>query len=309
MRNEFFKTLLEEARKEPRLHLLTGDLGFNCIEPFRDALPEQFSNMGICEGAMVGAAAGMALAGLKPFAYSIGTFMTMRCLEQIRDDICVQNADVKIVGVGGGCAYGIHGPTHHAIEDLALMRSLAGMAVLAPADPVEVRLAVRALVKHQGGAYLRIGKTGEPILHKNDPHFEIGKGIVMQEGKDLTFIGAGLMVGHALKAAAALAKDGFSVGVISMHTIQPLDQDVVLRTARATGALITVEEHVRTGGLGSAVSEVLADAGLGIRFQRLSLPDTLQYLPGSQSFLHDKFGLSPEKIAESARALLKRPKS
>src|SRR5437879_9322206 len=194
MRTAFIQTLNELADRDPRVCLVVGDLGFSVIEEFATKPPDQFGNAGVAEQNMIGLAAGMALTGKIVFTYSIGNFGTLRCLEQIRNDVCYHRANVKVVAVGGGLAYGNLGVTHHASEDVAIMRALPNMTVVTPGDPVEARLATRAVVAHGGPCYLRRGKTGEPVVHAEEPAFELGRAITMREGSDLTLIASGGML-------------------------------------------------------------------------------------------------------------------
>src|SRR6266403_2240554 len=194
MRGAFFGALTELAERDERIHLVVGDLGFGAVEPFASRFPDRFLNAGVAEQNMTGVAAGLALCGKVVFTYSIGNFPTLRCLEQIRNDVCYHQANVKIVAVGGGLAYGSLGMTHHATEDLAILRSLPGLKVVAPGDPVETRLAVRALVADPSPCYLRLGRAGEPALHAGDIDFAIGRAITVREGSDATLISTGGML-------------------------------------------------------------------------------------------------------------------
>jgi transketolase len=305
MRTAFIETLFELAKQDERIVLLTGDLGFSVIEPFMQALPKQFVNAGVAEQNMTGMAAGMALSGKIVFTYSIGNFPTLRCLEHVRNDICYHNANVKVVCVGGGFCYGAAGATHHATEDLGIMRMLPGMTVIAPADPVEARHATRAVVSRAGPCYLRLGKAGEPVVHESDIDFQVGKAIRVREGEDLTLIAIGGMLRFTLEAANRLATTGLHARVLSMHTLKPLDREAVLAAARETGAIFTVEEHSMTGGLGSAVAEVLAESGQPVPiFRRLGLPGVFSSRVGTQQYMLEQHGLSAEGIAHSVATLV-----
>ena len=305
MRTAFIQTLFELARQDERVVLLTGDLGFSVIEPFMQALPQQFVNAGVAEQNMTGMAAGMALSGKIVFTYSIGNFPTLRCLEHIRNDVCYHNANVKVVCVGGGFCYGAAGATHHATEDLGIMRMLPGMTVIAPADPVEARHATRAVVNHVGPCYLRLGKAGELIVHQSDIDFQIGKAIRVREGDDLTLISTGGMLRSVLEAADHLSANGIHARVLSMHTLKPLDTGAVLGAARETSAIFTIEEHSIVGGLGGAVAEVLAESGQPLPFfKRLGLPSAFAPRVGTQQYMLEQHGLSAEGIVHSVRALV-----
>jgi transketolase len=305
MRTAFIQELFELAKRDERIVLLTGDLGFSVIEPFMQALPKQFVNVGVAEQNMTGMAAGMALSGKIAFTYSIGNFPTLRCLEHIRNDVCYHNANVKVVCVGGGFCYGAAGATHHATEDLGIMRMLPEMTVIAPADPVEARYATRAVVNHAGPCYLRLGKAGEPVLHQSDVGFQIGKAIRVREGDEVTLISIGGMLRFVLEAADRLSENGIHARVLSMHTLKPLDTESVLTAARESSAIFTIEEHSILGGLGSAVAEVLAESGRPLPlFKRLGLPSAFSSRVGTQQYMLEQHRLSPDGIFHTVKALV-----
>ena len=258
MRNTFVNTLCELAEQDERVWLLCGDLGYSVLERFATRYPNRYINVGVAEQNMVGVAAGLALSGKVVFTYSIANFPVMRCLEQIRNDVCYHNLNVKTVAVGAGLPYGTHGYTHHGVEDIAVMRAFPNMTVVAPGDPVETKLATAALLAHDGPGYLRLGKGGEPTIHQVDPGFQIGRALSLREGDDATIIATGAILAEAARAVDLLAEQGIHAGLLSMPTIQPLDTEAVLRAAR-TPLIVTVEEHRPVGGLGSAVAETLAD--------------------------------------------------
>ncbi len=305
MRTAFFASLLEMAEQDSRVFLTVGDLGFSVIEPFLARFPDRFLNTGIAEQNMTGVAAGLALSGKVVFTYSIANFPTLRCLEQIRNDVCYHNADVKIVAVGGGFSYGSLGMSHHATEDIAIMRALPRMTVVAPGDPLEAFGAVRALVNTPGPAYLRLGKTGEAKLHGPDFRFELGKAFQLRDGGDATLVATGGMLQTAIDVAEQLDRRGIRVRVLSMPTIKPLDVDAILCAARETAALVTLEEHSIIGGLGSAVAETLMDEGAGaIPLKRLGLPSAFASRAGSQEYLRAVNGLSEDAICATVEAFL-----
>jgi transketolase len=300
MRNAFLKELFELAKRDERIVLIVGDLGFGVVNLFMEQLPRQFLNAGVAEQNMTGMAAGMALSGKIAYTYSIGNFPTMRCLEHVRNDVCYHNANVKIVTVGGGFAYGAMGATHHAIEDLAVMRALPGMTVVAPGDPVEAQAATRAITEYHGPCYLRLGKAGEPIVHQSEIHFKLGKAIRMREGRDATLISTGGILQTAVRTAQRLAEEGIETRLLSMHTLKPLDIEAVLAAARETHAIFTLEEHSILGGLGSAVAEVLAEADIRkIPFKRIGVPPAFSPHIGSQEYMQERHGLTPEAIAKT----------
>ena len=305
MRTAFIRALTDLARQDRRITLVTGDMGFGVVEKFAQAYPDQFLNVGVAEQNMTGVAVGMALSGRIVFTYSIGNFPTLRCLEQIRNDVCYHEANVKVVTVGGGFAYGGLGMSHHATEDLAVMRALPNMVVVAPGDPVETDAATRAVAVGRGPSYLRLGRAGERAVHLAPLRFELGKAIVVREGGDLTLISTGGMLERAVRVAEQLEADGPRVRVLSMHTVKPLDTEAVVRAARDTAAVVTLEEHSAIGGLGSAVAEVLAESQIPhVRFRRLALPSAFATTVGSQDYLRDAYGLSERAILAELRGVL-----
>jgi transketolase len=305
MRTAFFKTLLEIAETDPRINLVVGDLGFGVVEPFVQRFPDRFLNVGVAEQNMTGVAAGMALSGKTVFTYSIANFPTLRCLEQIRNDICYHRADVKIVAVGGGFMYGALGMTHHATEDLAIMRALPEMTVVAPGDPLEAAHATRALAATPGPAYLRLGRAGEPAVHQGPIDFRIGRAIMLRDGADLTLIASGGMLDITVKAADRLESHGVRTRVLSMHTVKPLDEQAILSAADETGAVVTIEEHSILGGLGGAAAEVLAESGISpLRFKRIGLPSEFADDVGGQNYLRTRYGLTEPAIVQEVLSLL-----
>ncbi|RLC93111.1 MAG: transketolase [Chloroflexi bacterium] len=303
MRAGFVRALIDSARQDERIFLLVGDVGYNLVEPFVEEFPDRFVNVGIAEQNMIGIAAGLALSGKIVFVYSLGNFPTIRCLEQIRNDVCYHNCNVNIVASGGGLAYGSLGSTHHATEDLATMRALPNMTVVAPGDPAESELATRAMVDWPGPCYLRLAKTGEPLVHKTSPDFQIGRAIQVRSGDDVTMITTGGVLYNATCAAERLAESGIQARLLSMHTLKPLDVEAVLAAARQTGALVAIEEHSRIGGLGSAVAEVLAESGIPVRFRQIAIGDEFCSVVGSQACLQEAYSLSIDGIAREVQLL------
>lgn len=307
MRTAFIETLFTLAKNDDRIVLITGDLGFRVVTPFMEHLPQQFVNAGVAEQNMTGMAAGMAFSGKIVFTYSIANFPTLRCLEHIRNDVCYPNANVKIVAIGGGFAYGAMGITHHAVEDLGVMRMLPDMVIVAPGDPVETRKATRAVYEHNGPCYLRLGKAGEPTVHKTDIEFRLGKAIKLREGKDVTLISTGAMLQTAIRVGEQMETMGLSMRILSMHTLKPLDEQAVIDAACETRAIATLEEHSIIGGLGSAVAEVLAEKeDIKVPFKRIGLPSSFSTHVGSQEYLRLQHGLTDESIIKSLLLLLKK---
>ncbi len=301
MRGAFVRTLLELADADPRVWLLTGDLGFSVLEPFAERFPERYVNVGVAEQNMLGVAAGLAHGGNIVFVYSIANFPTLRCLEQIRNDVCYHALPVRIVSVGGGLSYGAAGYTHHGVEDLAILRALPGLAVLAPGDPHETVALTRALGALPGPAYLRLGKAGEPEVHREPPRLELGRALRVREGSDVTLIATGGQLHASVQAAEALAAEGVSARVLSMHTVKPLDEAAIREAALETRAILSVEEHSELGGLGSAIADVLATMReRRAVFGKFALPDQHLDVIGSQRHLLASLGT----IAARARALL-----
>jgi transketolase len=308
MRTAFIETLFELARRDERITLVVGDLGFGVVTRFMQELPKQFVNAGVAEQNMTGLAAGMALSGKIALTYSIANFPVIRCLEQIRNDVCYQNANVKIVTVGGGMAYGSLGVTHHATEDIAVMRALPNMLVVAPNDPVETRLATEAIVAHDGPCYLRLGRAGEATVHTSDIEFQLGKAITVLEGDDLTLIVTGGLLHNTLQVAEILAQQGIKARVLSMHTVKPLDSEAVLAAARETKAIFTIEEHSVVGGLGGAVAELLMEeCEYPVRFKRIGLRDQFSSKIGDQDYLRAQYGLDPFGILSTVEEIWKSP--
>jgi len=297
VRTTFFSVLTAAAEANPDLVLITGDLGFGVVEPFVAAVPGQFINAGVAEQNMTGMAAGIALAGGKVFTYSIANFPTLRCLEQIRNDVAYHQADVTVVAVGGGLAYGALGMSHHATEDLAIMRSIPGMAVAAPGDPVETEAVMADLLRHGGPAYLRLGKAGEATIHDEMPEMSRGQLVHMRAGTDVCILSTGGILPVARDAADLLADSGVSASLVSVPWLSPLDEEGLRRLALQHELLVTVEEHSVNGGLGGAVAEVASGIG-GAPLLRLGLPHRFSSVVGDQEFLRAAHGLTPAGVAE-----------
>ena len=296
MRDTFVRTLIDEAKKNKNIELVTGDLGFGVLKPFWEQLPDQFTNAGIAEQNMTSLAAGMALEGKTVVTYSIGNFPTLRALEQIRNDCAYHNADVKIVCVGGGFVYGSLGMSHHATEDIAVMRALPDVTVLCPGDLVEAECATRAMLKHSGTCYLRLGRGGEKRIHNKINYFEIGRAINLRSGSDIAVFSTGAILDEIVGAVEILEKAGIYPTVYSFPTVKPIDRDTITAVAATHKLIFTVEEHNIVGGFGSAVAEVVAEAG-GARLIRIGIDDRYSTEVGSQKYLRDRYGVSASKIA------------
>jgi transketolase len=305
MRNAFADELTQLAQHDQRLILLSGDIGNKLFDKFRDIDDSRFYNCGIAEANMMGVAAGMALSGLRPFLYTITPFATTRCFEQIRIDVCYHKAPVVIVGTGSGLSYAELGPTHHSLEDIAILRTLPGMCVLAPCDSTELRLALRAALENTSPTYIRIGKKGEADIYSTPPKFKIGEVIIVRPGNDVALLCAGNMMSETLKAADVLAAKGISAEVVSFHTVKPLDESYLQSASSRFKLLVTVEEHSRIGGFGSAVSEWRALTNYAIRQISFGTNDEFMHEVGSQSYARKKYGLTAENIAARVVASLK----
>ena len=306
MRKIFNKELLKIAAERKNIYMILADIGYGEIEPFANTFPDRFINCGVAEQEMTGVACGVAMEGNTAITYSIANFPTLRCLEQVRNDVCYHNANVKIVIIGGGMAYGPLGVSHHSTEDLAIMRALPNLKVIAPCDIYEARSAVHAMLAYDGPVYYRCGYKGEKNLHSGPVNFEIGKALKLREGKDAAIIFTGTIGINALQAADELEKQGYSVKLISMHTVKPIDVAAILDAAE-TGCVVTVEEHNICGGMGSAVAEALMDNGAGnIRFRRMALPDVNVCKIGSEEWLRDQYGLGVKDIVDTVKGLVRK---
>ncbi|MDQ6699460.1 MAG: hypothetical protein M3Z36_04675, partial [Acidobacteriota bacterium] len=305
MRDRFVEALTELAENDPRITLVTGDLGFGVLTGFAERFPRQYLNAGVAEQNMTGIATGLALEGRIVFTYSIGNFPTLRCLEQIRNDACYHDANVKIVAIGGGFSYGPLGISHHATEDLSIMRALPNVTVVSPCDIWETVEATKALAARPGVAYLRLDKSAAPRSHHASESFELGKARVVRSGQDITLAATGGILGEVLQAADRLSQQGIACRVLSIHTIAPLDADSLARAARETGGIITVEEHTIHGGLGGAVAETLLELGaIPRKFLRIGLRAGFSSVVGSQQYLRTIYGIDAAAIAEAVSRCL-----
>lgn len=297
MRNAFIKELLEQASNNDKIQLITGDLGYGVLNDFWEKYPNKFINAGIAEQAMTGIAAGMALEGNTVFTYSIANFPTMRCLEQIRNDCAYHNANVKIVAVGGGLVYGAHGMTHHATEDLAIMRALPNVVVTAPADPVEAKYITREIIKHQGTCYMRLGRGGEKTIHSKElTNFKLGKAIQIEEGSKIAIFSTGAILDEAIEVRKSLESKNIECALYSFPTIKPLDTEIVRKYANTAELIVTIEEHNIIGGFGSAVAEIMAESKNNCKLLRIGLNDTYSSIVGSQAYLREMYGIDAKSI-------------
>ncbi len=298
---------LAEFGSDKNIVVVDADLsGSTMTKFFKDAYPERFFNTGIAEANMISSAAGMATCGKTVFASSFAIFAAIRAAEQIRNSVCYPALNVKIAATHAGISVGEDGATHQAIEDLAVMRAIPNLIVIQPVDANETRQAVKAIIDYKGPVYLRLGRLPVDNVNKEDYKFEIGKGVELADGKDLTIVATGLMVKSALDAKDLLAKEGISARVINIHTLKPIDKDILIKAAKETGALVTAEEHNIIGGLGSAVSEVLSE-NYPAPLERVGVEDKFGK-SGKPADLLQMYGLTPENIVKKAKAVLARKK-
>ncbi len=304
MRNAFAKEITALARQDERIVLLSADIGNRLFDDFKEKCPGRFYNCGVAEANMIGVAAGMALSGLRPVCYTITNFITYRCLEQIRIDLCYHHQPVVVVGTGAGLSYASLGYTHQSCEEMGMLRLLPGLAVVAPADSMEVRAGLRAALQQPGPVYMRIGKKGEPNVHESLPDFTIGRAISVREGADACILSAGTMLPVAIQAAELLAAQGISTQVASFHTIKPLDTGFLAKAFSKFKAVATVEEHSVLGGLGGAVAEWLSEqTAPQACLLRFGTRDEILHETYEQQSARKIFGLTPEHIAEGIQKL------
>lgn len=298
MRNAFAKQITKLAQQDERVVLLSGDIGNRLFDDFKAKCPGRFFNCGVAEANMIGVAAGMAMSGLRPFCYTITPFITYRCMEQIRVDVCYHDAPVVIVGTGSGLSYASLGATHHSCEEMGMLRLLPGLAVVAPADSHEVNGALEAALRHDHPVYIRIGKKGEPDVHASQPTFTLGKAIVLREGTDVALLSTGTVLPEALAAAELLAKAGINAQVASVHTVKPLDTELLTSLATSRKLIVTIEEHSILGGLGGSVAEWLAERPAPhARLVRCGTRDEFLHETGEQEHAREHYGLTGAAIA------------
>lgn len=306
MRDAFVRTLIEEAKKDKNIELITGDLGFGVLKPYWEMFPDQFTNAGIAEQNMTTVAAGMALEGKIVFTYSIGNFPTLRCIEQIRNDCAYHNAAVKIVCIGGGFVYGSLGMSHQATEDIAILRALPDVVVICPGDLVEAEEATKAIANMPGTCYLRLGRGGERRIHNRIDGFKVGKAIKIREIKGkgcVAVFSTGAILDDTTDACSALAEDGYGIIQYSFHTVKPIDTDVIKICSERCDYIVTVEEHNTIGGLAGAVAEVMAENGSKAKLVKVGLNDQYCIRVGNQKYLRTQYGLDKEGIIKRIKDL------
>ena len=305
MRDSFVRSVLELAKNDKNVELITGDLGFGVLRPLWEAVPDQFLDAGIAEQNMTAMAAGMALEGKTVFTYSIGNFPTLRCIEQIRNDCAYHDANVKIVCVGGGFVYGSLGMSHHATEDMAILRALPGVTVFTPGDPHEVEAIVPVMLNTPGTCYLRLGRGGEPCLHAGPiGDYTAPRALTLRPGTDVALLSAGGILTQTVAAAELLAEKGVRAEVVSFPCIKPIDREKLAELSGRFRHIVTVEEHSVVGGFGGAVCEVLAEMGAPCRVHRIGMEDVYSTIVGTQDYLRGAYRMDANAICERTLAWL-----
>jgi transketolase len=307
MRKACLDMVHELTRRDDRVLYVGSDPGAETLDSMRKEFPQRFLIEGIAEQNLIGMAAGLSMEGYIPYVNTIATFLTRRCFEQVAVDLCLHNLPVRLVGNGGGLVYAPLGPTHMAVEDIAIMRALPNMTVVAVADAPEMRRFMDRSLDWKGPIYIRVAKGGDPVVTRDEWGFEIGKAVAVREGRDVLFVSTGIMLGRAQTAADRLAADGISCGILHCPTVKPFDTAALMTHAGGVELVVTLEEHTRIGGLGSAVLETLSDSGKPMpRVTRLGIQDAWIHHYGSQDALMKDNGLDPEAIVDSVRGALRR---
>lgn len=303
MRSAYLETLYDLASHDKNVFALISDNGAIVYDNYRRDLPNQYINAGISEANMIGMAAGMASRGKIPFCYTIGAFLAYRAYEFILNDVCLQNQNVKMVGIGAGCSYSLLGPSHHTIYDLAVLRPLPNLTIFSPASPREVKNVVKSAYEISGPVYIRLGTNQEPEIYINDYFFEVGKGVELQKGTDITLISTGSIVTDVLMVAKQLEKESISTRVINIHTIKPFDREIVIKAAKETKKIVVVEEHSIYGGIGSSVAETIAEENLNVSFVRVGLMDFVHGY-GKHADIKKENGLGVAKMLHEVKKIL-----
>ncbi len=306
MRTGIIQVIHESMRKNKNIYFLTGDLGYSVLEEMEKEFPGRVIDIGVAEQNMVGIAAGLALSGNKVYIYSIIPFVTMRCYEQIRNDICYHNLDVTILGAGAGLSYGILSATHFALEDIAIIRPLLNISIFSPSDETEAILGMKHIVNSKVPTYVRIGKKSEPVIYEKPFAFIYGKGNVVKKGKDVVVFATGAILFNALAAAELLKKKNIDIAVVDIHTIKPLDTKIIRDMSKGKKLIVTVEEHSLYGGLGSAVAEIIAAEKNSAPLKIIAAHEKYPERIGSHDYLRSLYGLSTEKIAKQIESSFKK---
>lgn len=304
MRTTFINTLTQMAREDKRIMCVIGDTGFSVFEEFEREFGERFVNVGIAEQNFVSFGAGLAAMGMKPYLYNVVSFMTLRAAEQIMLDVCYQENPVVLIGVGGGFAYATAGPTHHALQDIAIMSVMPNMTVVCPGDPVEMKAVMLESLHYNKPLYIRIGRSVDPVVHVNPVAFKIGKAIKMNEGSDGTIFVTGVMLSEAVKLQKILLNQGIALALYSMPTVKPIDSGTVLECAKNGKPIFTIEEHSIIGGLGDTVARVLLDNQCYVPLKKFGIVDQFAPVTGTREYLDDLFGISAEKMAVAIKQIV-----
>ena len=298
MRSAYLETLYELAKKDERVYAIISDNGAIVYDDFKKAFPDRLLNAGIAEANMIGMAAGLANRGKIPFAYTIGAFLAYRAYEFILNDVCLQNKNVKMVGIGEGVSYSLLGSSHHTLYDMAVLRPIPNLTLLSPASPIEVKKAVKAAYEMEGPVYIRLGTNREKEIYHSEYNYVLGKGIEIKNGDDITIVSTGSIVSDAIEVANNLEKRNINARVINIHTIKPFDKDIILKAADETKIIFTIEEHSSIGGLGSAISEILAENGCNSKLIRFGFEDNFAIGYGKHEEVKKMNGLGIDNITE-----------
>ncbi|MBI4226623.1 transketolase [Candidatus Roizmanbacteria bacterium] len=297
MRTAIIEEIYNTMKENKNTYFLTGDLGYNALEKIEQSFSKRFINVGVAEQNMIGIATGLALSGKKVFVYSIIPFLLMRCYEQIRNDICFHDVDVTLLGIGSGLSYGILSSTHFALEDMAILRPLPNMSIFSPADETEAVLGIRYLRNFHQPVYIRIAGRKEPIVNSKPYHFKFGKGVVLQEGKDITIFSTGVIMDEVLKAAKLLKQiKNIKPTVVNIHTVKPLDEELIINRSKKSKVVFVIEEHGIIGGLGSAICELLSSQKLNVKILRIGVEDKHIKIVGTREYLRKILSLDADGI-------------
>jgi len=305
MRKTCLDLVYELAKTDPRIFFIGSDLGYETLKNFKNEMPDRFFMEGVSEANLVGISAGMALEGKIVYANTIATFLSRRCFEQIVLDMALHHVNVRLIANGGGVVYAPLGPTHLAIDDIAILRAVPNMTIVAPCDAEEMKRLMPQTVDYPGPMYIRLGKGGDPIVSSDRVPFKIGRAMPIREGKDALVVTTGITLGLALKAADLLAQEGIEITILHMPTIKPLDTATLLKYVRQTSVVVTVEEHTIIGGLGSAVAETILEANLDTvkNFKRIGIPDVFPAGYGSQETMMSKYGINVQNLCTTIKQL------
>jgi transketolase len=308
MRKTCLDMVYELAKRDPRIFFIGSDLGAGTVSQFHEEMPDRFLMEGVSEANVVGIAAGLAMEGKIPYVHTIATFLTRRCFEQIVLDLALHHVKVRLLGAGGGLVYAPLGPTHDAIDDVAILRAVPNMTIIAPADAEEMRQAMPLTVDHPGPVYVRMAKGSDPIVTADAPAFAVGRARPMRRGRDALIVTTGITLQLALEAAQRLAAGGVEIAILHVPTIKPLDRPAIVEGLAAVPLVVTVEEHTLIGGLGSAVAEIVAEEGFAPprRLIRIGLPDVFPDRYGSQASLMARYGITADSVVEAVRNALSR---